>query len=231
MSRSDDPERLLAEALRAQAVSSPVPMTPLPEELGEPHTGEAEPAGEEAGDEEAGGPETGGEYPTETDTSSADDEQGANDRLEPDTPETAATGDESEHADNADTDNAEASEPGPGGVELTEEMMLRALTEGPITTELATIRIERTHHVETERFSPVENVLGPVGEGPGFGLLSGTEVGSVVGPAVDEPAESSPRSTRLMPTPRVRLGVGPVLVLAVALGLAAGVVAALLSML
>jgi hypothetical protein len=35
VSKSDDPERLLAEALRAQAVSTPVTMPPLPAVLTE----------------------------------------------------------------------------------------------------------------------------------------------------------------------------------------------------
>lgn len=193
-SKSDDPERLLAEALRAQAVSTPVNLPPLPKVLrGEepPDEPEPEPEVEDAAPEEA-------EQPTPEE--------------EPEEPAEVAK------------------------EQLTEEMMLKALTEGPTPTELATIRIEQTHHIETERFSPVENVLGPVGTGPGFGLLSGSEVGSSAGLPVSEPLPPPPPrprtegTTTRMPAKRARLNVWMILLLAVALGLAAGAVAALLSM-
>jgi hypothetical protein len=107
-----------------------------------------------------------------------------------------------------------------------------------VTGELATIRINNSqHHVETERFSPLENLYGGVADGPGFGLVSGSEVGSTVGPPVGEFDHLPPsaRATAAVPTARMRAERGQVpgwliLLFALVLGLAGGAVAGLLSM-
>ena len=185
MSKSDDPERLLAEALRAQAVSTPVNMPELPDVL--------------RAEQSEAAPEPTAE------------------------PKTAV---------------APAAAAETGAVEvLTEEMMLRELTSGPVTGELATLRIDQTHHVETERFSPLDNVYGPMGSGPGFGLLSGTEVGSTVGPPIGEYDHLNPNApvntvpTAKMPTQRGQVSWWLILLFALLLGLAGGAVAGMLSML
>jgi hypothetical protein len=176
VSKSDDPELLLAEALRAQAVSTPVNLPELPDVL-RAEQAEAAPKPELAAKETS------------------------------------------------------------GSSVLTEEMMLRELTSGPVTGELATLRIDQTHHVETERFSPLENVFGPMGSGPGFGLVSGTEVGSTVGPPVGEfdhlnpNAPANTMSTTKLPTQRGQVSAWLILLFALLLGLAGGSVAGMLSML
>jgi hypothetical protein len=131
---------------------------------------------------------------------------------------------------------AVADEPG-SDTPFTEEMVLRELSSGPATGELATIRINNAQqHVDTERFSPLENLYGPVG-GPGFGLISGTEVGSTVGPVVGEFDHLLPElPTTAVPTRRMRAERGQVpgwliLLFALVLGLAGGAVAGVLSML
>jgi hypothetical protein len=121
-------------------------------------------------------------------------------------------------------------------------MVLRELSSGPMTGELATIRINNAQQqYDTERFSPLENLYGPVG-GPGFGLISGSEVGSTVGPPVgefdhllpDPPTRAA--ATAAVPTTAMRAERGQVpgwliLLFALVLGLAGGAVAGLLSML
>ncbi|HEY0499576.1 MAG TPA: hypothetical protein VGD48_27775 [Kutzneria sp.] len=210
MSKSDDPERLLAEALRAQAVSTPVTMPPLPAVLARDVTPDVI-----QGDEAAAEP--------------ADDEPVADEDVAEDEPASAAE----EPAD-------EPAKPAAGSREgaFTEEMVLRELGSGPVTGELATIRINNSqHHVETERFSPLENLYGGVADGPGFGLVSGSEVGSTVGPPVGEFDHLPPsaRATAAVPTARMRAERGQVpgwliLLFALVLGLAGGAVAGLLSM-
>jgi hypothetical protein len=222
VSKSDDPERLLAEALRAQAVSTPVTMPPLPavlmEAAGEPKpattpepVAEDEPADDKATDKEA------------TDDGAAGEEH------EPDTFTTAKA---------VTADDALAEPPArPSDTPFTEEMVLRELSSGPMTGELATIRINNAQqHYDTERFSPLENLYGPVG-GPGFGLISGTEVGSTAGPPVGEFDHLPPEPvTRAVPTTRMPAERGQVpgwliLLFALVLGLAGGAVAGVLSML
>jgi hypothetical protein len=135
---------------------------------------------------------------------------------------------------------AEPGKPPAGSAEgaFTEEMVLREHGSGPMTGELATMRINNSQHqLETERFSPLENLYGGVGDGPGFGLISGSEVGSTVGPAVGEFDHLPPsaRATAAVPTTKMRAERGPVpgwliLLFALVLGLAGGAVAGLLSM-
>jgi hypothetical protein len=218
VSKSDDPERLLAEALRAQAVSTPVTMPPLPAVLtetpAEPKR-EAEPAPaveDKPVDDKATDDETAGEEQPEPDTSSKAKAVTADDALAEPPARTSDT-------------------------PFTEEMVLRELSSGPMTGELATIRINNAQqHYETERFSPLENLYGPIG-GPGFGLISGTEVGSTVGPPVGEFDHLPPEPvTRAVPTARMPAQRGQVpgwliLLFALVLGLAGGAVAGVLSML
>jgi len=202
VSKSDDPERLLAEALRAQAVSAPVTMPPLPAVLAQ----EAAKDGEAAEDKPA-------EEPVADEAVAAE---------EPEPP----------------ADEPVKPAPGTGEGAFTEEMVLRELSSGPMTGELATIRINNSQHqYETERFSPLENLYGGVDEGPGFGLISGSEVGSTVGPPVGEFDHLPPsaRATTAVPTTRMRAERGQVpgwliLLFALVLGLAGGAVAGLLSM-
>lgn len=249
MSKSDDPERLLAEALRAQAVSAPVTMPPLPAVL----TKAAEEAEEqpEAADEKSAVEDVAADEAT---TGEADaDEPDATDEAADDAATAEEDGvDEPESAPEAPAaDEAVAKEPeavprppaGSGDSAFTEEMVLRELSSGPSTGELATIRINNAqHHVETERFSPLENLYGPVGAGPGFGLISGSEVGSTVGPPVGEFDHLLPEpptravATNAVPTTKMRAERGQVpgwliLLFALVLGLAGGAVAGLLSML
>ncbi|MFC0544809.1 hypothetical protein [Kutzneria chonburiensis] len=201
MSKSDDPERLLAEALRAQAVSTPVTMPPLPAVLTK-----AEDAAEAEPDKAA---------------------------EEPDEAVSAE-----EPADEPPADEPAKPAAGTGEGAFTEEMVLRELSSGPMTGELATIRINNSQqHYETERFSPLENLYGGVGDGPGFGLISGSEVGSTVGPPVGEfdHLRPSARATTAVPTTRMKAERGQVpgwliLLFALVLGLAGGAVAGLLSM-
>jgi hypothetical protein len=217
VSKSDDPERLLAEALRAQAVSTPVTMPPLPAVL----THGASP------DDEA--PQAAADEPDADDTTDEAVEDDAVD--EPAAPEPTPA---------PQPLAAEPGKPpaGSGAGAFTEEMVLRELSSGPMTGELATIRINNSQqHYETERFSPLENLYGGVGEGPGFGLISGSEVGSTVGPPVGEFDYLSPsaRATAAVPTTRMRAERGQVpgwliLLFALVLGLAGGAVAGLLSM-
>jgi hypothetical protein len=206
VSKSDDPERLLAEALRAQAVSTPVTMPPLPAVL---------PQGDEAPVAEAA------------------DEPGPDEEATPD--EAVA---EPEVAPEAPADEPAKPPAGSGHGAFTEEMVLRELSSGPMTGELATMRINNSqHHYETERFSPLENLYGGVDDGPGFGLISGSEVGSTVGPPVGEFDHLPPsaRATTAVPTIKMRAERGQVpgwliLLFALVLGLAGGAVAGLLSM-
>ena len=202
VSKSDDPERLLAEALRAQAVSTPVTMPPLPAVL----TKTDEPP--EAAPEEA-----------------AEEPQEAVSVEEP----------------AAETPADEPAKPAPGTGEgaFTEEMVLRELSSGPMTGELATIRINNAQqHYDTERFSPLENLYGGVSDSPGFGLISGSEVGSTVGPPVgefDHLRPSALAATTAVPTTKMKAERGQVpgwliLLFALVLGLAGGAVAGLLSM-
>ena len=206
VSKSDDPERLLAEALRAQAVSAPVTMPPLPAvltEAADKAVEKSEPAAEAVEPAEA----------VEEDAAAEAEEQPA------------------EPAPKLD----------PGA--FTEEMVLRELSSGPSTGELATIRINNAQqHYDTERFSPLENLYGGVGGGPGFGLISGTEVGSTVGPPVGEfdhllpEPPTSAVATNAVPTTKMRAERGQVpgwliLLFALVLGLAGGAVGGLLSML
>lgn len=104
-------------------------------------------------------------------------------------------------------------------------------TQGDATAELVTVRIQQNQDVKTDRFSPLDNVLGPMDEGPGFGLLSGTEVGTLAGGA-DWQAETQqpPAETESSP-PRTqtRLNAWLIMLIVVLLGLAAGVVIGLLS--
>jgi hypothetical protein len=242
VSKSDDPERLLAEALRAQAVSAPVTMPPLPAVLTKaadeaPEQPEAaeeevaakdEPVTDEAADEATDEPQTG-------EGGSAD--SGA-----------AAKVEESEPATDEEPKAAPKPPAGSGDGAFTEEMVLRELSSGPMTGELATIRINNSqHHFETERFSPLENLYGGVSDGPGFGLISGSEVGSTVGPPVGEfdymlpdrsteAVASGAVATTAVPTTKMRAERGQVpgwliLLFALVLGLAGGAVAGLLSML
>jgi hypothetical protein len=205
VSKSDDPERLLAEALRAQAVSAPVTMPPLPVVLTE--------AAEQASVEEKAEP-------------IAENEVAEAESVQDEVP-------------------AEKAEPAPkltSDAPFTEEMVLRELSSGPVTGELATIRINNAQQqYDTERFSPLENLYGSAG-GPGFGLISGSEVGSTVGPPVGEFDHLLPElptratATNAVPTTRMRTERGQVpgwliLLFALALGLAGGAVAGLLSML
>jgi hypothetical protein len=211
VSKSDDPERLLAEALRAQAVSTPVTMPPLPAVLTE-GAGEPEPAVDEqpAADE------------------AAQEQPAAEEKPEVGTFATA----KAVTADDALTEPPKSDTP------FTEEMVLRELSSGPMTGELATLRINNSQqHYETERFSPLENLYGGVGDGPGFGLISGSEVGSTVGPPVGEfdHLRSSARATTAVPTTKMKAERGQVpgwliLLFALVLGLAGGAVAGLLSM-
>ena len=197
VSKSDDPERLLAEALRAQAVSTPVTMPPLPAVL------------------------TKGDEPPE-----AAPEQAAEE------PEEAVSVEEPA------ADEPAKPAPGTGEGAFTEEMVLRELSSGPMTGELATIRINNSQqHYETERFSPLENLYGGVSDSPGFGLISGSEVGSTVGPPVGEfdYLRPSAQATTAVPTTKMKAERGQVpgwliLLFALVLGLAAGAVAGLLSM-
>ena len=130
--------------------------------------------------------------------------------------------------------------------------MLRELSSGQVTGEVATLRINNAQqHYETERFSPLENLYGSAG-GPGFGLISGSEVGSTVGPPVGEfdhllpersadalatrPVDAGALATNAVPTTAMRAERGQVpgwliLLFALVLGLAGGAVAGLLSML
>ncbi|MFI9383024.1 hypothetical protein [Kutzneria sp. NPDC052558] len=230
MSKSDDPERLLAEALRAQAVSTPVTMPPLPAVL----TKAAEQAEEQPAESEE----------ADTDADSSADEAVADEADPADEPETADTTAESK------------AEPAPqppappqrtGDSPFTEEMVLRELSSGPAAGEVVTLRINNAQqHYETERFSPLENLYGSAG-GPGFGLISGSEVGSTVGPPVGEfdhllpepptgPVNQDVVATNAVPTTRMRAERGQVpgwliLLFALVLGLAGGAVAGLLSML
>ncbi|EWM15059.1 hypothetical protein [Kutzneria sp. 744] len=256
MSKSDDPERLLAEALRAQAVSTPVTMPPLPAVL----TKAADPAPEQpetaASDEAAAD-----EAPDDTAVEDESPEQDAAAPAQPVVPEQPVDSEpsdsesgDSELSDSKLGDEASAAavaEPkanpkppaGSGDGAFTEEMVLRELSSGPMTGELATIRINNSQHqYETERFSPLENLYGPVGAGPGFGLISGSEVGSTVGPPVGEFDHLLPElptratATNAVPTTRMRTERGQVpgwliLLFALVLGLAGGAVAGLLSML
>lgn len=204
VSKSDDPERLLAEALRAQAVSTPVTMPPLPAVL-------TEAPAEEQERPEAAAAEAAAEVI---------EEQPAAEEPEPAPPvKSKATGDSP----------------------FTEEMVLRELSSGPMTGELATIRINNAQqHYDTERFSPLENLYGSAG-GPGFGLISGSEVGSTVGPPVGEfdhllpELPTSAAATHAVPTTKMRAERGQVpgwliLLFALVLGMAGGAVAGLLSM-
>jgi hypothetical protein len=126
-------------------------------------------------------------------------------------------------------------------------MVLRELSSGQVNGEVVTLRINNAQqHYETERFSPLENLYGSAG-GPGFGLISGSEVGSTVGPPVGEfdhllpepptrPVDSSAVATNAVPTTAMPAERGQVpgwliLLFAVVLGLAGGAVAGLLSML
>ena len=200
VSKSDDPERLLAEALRAQAVSAPVTMPPLPVVLTE--------AAEQASVEEKAEP-------------IAENEVAEAESVQDEVP-------------------AEKVEPAPkltSDAPFTEEMVLRELSSGPVTGELATIRINNAQQqYDTERFSPLDNLYGSAG-GPGFGLISGSEVGSTVGPPVGEfdhllpepPTYAVP--TAKMPTERGQVPGWLILLFALVLGLAGGAVAGLLSML
>ena len=211
VSKSDDPERLLAEALRAQAVSTPVTMPPLPAVLTQ---GETAP------------PEA---HPSEKAAETPAEDSGADE----------ATPDEAEAPIEEPALAASRPPAGSGDGAFTGEMVLRELSSGPMTGELATIRINNAQQqYETERFSPLENLYGGVGEGPGFGLISGSEVGSTVGPPVGEFDHLPPsaRATAAVPTTRMRAERGQVpgwliLLFALVLGLAGGAVAGLLSML
>lgn len=210
VSKSDDPERLLAEALRAQAVSAPVTMPPLPVVLTE--------AAEQASVEEKAEPIAENEV-AEIEVAEAESGQ---DEVP------------------AEKVAAEKAQPAPkltSDAPFTEEMVLRELSSGPVTGELATIRINNAQQqYDTERFSPLENLYGSAG-GPGFGLISGSEVGSTVGPPVGEfdhllpepPTYAVP--TARMPTERGQVPGWLILLFALVLGLAGGAVAGLLSML
>jgi hypothetical protein len=237
VSKSDDPERLLAEALRAQAVSAPVTMPPLPAVLtkaAEPAEDQPEPA-DEAVEDEPAAPDEADEAveaveaePAEAaDSSSADSDPET--KPEPAAPQSPAPAQRS------------------GDIPFTEEMVLRELSSGQVTGEVATLRINNAQqHYETERFSPLENLYGSAG-GPGFGLISGSEVGSTVGPPVGEydhllpepptrPVDPSAVATNAVPTTRMRAERGQVpgwliLLFALVLGLAGGAIAGLLSML
>ncbi|MFC0439820.1 hypothetical protein [Kutzneria buriramensis] len=216
MSKSDDPERLLAEALRAQAVSTPVTMPPLPAVL----------------TEAADAPKPEAEPAPAVEDDPVDDEAVADKAEEQPEPDTFTK------AKAVTLDDALAEPPGrTADTPFTEEMVLRELSSGPMTGELATIRINNAQqHYDTERFSPLENLYGPVG-GPGFGLISGTEVGSTVGPPVGEFDHLPPEPvTRAVPTTKMPAQPGQVpgwliLLFALVLGLAGGAVAAVLSML
>lgn len=226
VSKSDDPERLLAEALRAQAVSAPVTMPPLPAVLTEAAVAEkAEPADEAVAEEK----------PEPTDEAVAEEKP-------------AEVVEEQEAVAGEDEEKPAGPAPRLDPAAFTEEMALRELSSGPMTGELATIRINNhQHHVDTERFSPLENLYGGVGDGPGFGLISGSEVGSTVGPPVGEfdhllfepptnPVTPDAVATRAVPTAKMRAERGQVpgwliLLFALVLGLAGGAVAGLLSML
>jgi hypothetical protein len=217
VSKSDDPERLLAEALRAQAVSAPVTMPPLPVVLTE--------AAEKASEKAVESSEPAAEVVVEETPAEAVEEPAA-----------------------ADAADEEKPAPKLDPAAFTEEMVLRELSSGPATGELATIRINNAQqHYETERFSPLENLYGGVGGGPGFGLISGTEVGSTVGPPVGEfdhllpepptsPVTADAVATYAVPTAKMPTARGQVpgwliLLFALVLGLAGGAVAGLLSML
>jgi hypothetical protein len=216
VSKSDDPERLLAEALRAQAVSAPVTMPPLPAVL-------------------ASKPEP--DAPDEPETPA--DAAGSGSGSAEEQPEPVAEAVEDEPAEVV-AEPAPVDKPAPtldADHPFTEEMVLRELSSGPMTGELATIRINNAQQqYDTERFSPLENLYGPIG-GPGFGLISGTEVGSTVGPPVGEFDHLPPEPvTRAVPTARMPAQRGQVpgwliLLFALVLGLAGGAVAGLLSML
>lgn len=205
VSKSDDPERLLAEALRAQAVSAPVTMPPLPVVLTE--------AAEQASVEEKAEP-------------IAENEVAEAESVQDEVPEEKVAAEKVEPAPKLTSD-----------APFTEEMVLRELSSGPVTGELATIRINNAQQqYDTERFSPLENLYGSAG-GPGFGLISGSEVGSTVGPPVGEfdhllpepPTYAVP--TAKMPTERGQVPGWLILLFALVLGLAGGAVAGLLSML
>ncbi|MEV6611317.1 hypothetical protein [Kutzneria sp. NPDC051319] len=262
MSKSDDPERLLAEALRAQAVSTPVTMPPLPAVL----TKAAEPAPEQpeaAASDEAAADEAPDDAAVEDESpdqdAAAESEQPVVPEQPVDSEPSDSESDDSKLGDSKLSDSklgdeaaaAAVAEPkanprppaGSGDGAFTEEMVLRELSSGPMTGELATIRINNSQHqYETERFSPLENLYGPVGAGPGFGLISGSEVGSTVGPPVGEFDHLLPElptratATNAVPTTRMRTERGQVpgwliLLFALVLGLAGGAVAGLLSML
>ena len=252
VSKSDDPERLLAEALRAQAVSTPVTMPPLPAVL----TKAADPAPEQP---EAAASDEGPEDTAVEDESPDQDVAAAPEQpvvpeqpvdSEPSNSESTGSklsgsklGDEASAAAVAEPKANPKPPAGSGDGAFTEEMVLRELSSGPMTGELATIRINNSQHqYETERFSPLENLYGPVGAGPGFGLISGSEVGSTVGPPVGEFDHLLPElptratATNAVPTTRMRTERGRVpgwliLLFALVLGLAGGAVAGLLSML
>lgn len=230
VSKSDDPERLLAEALRAQAVSTPVTMPPLPAVLTEAAE-RAQQRPEAAAEDEAAGVEADADEaePAVAVEKPAEADAGAKPAPQPPAPP-QRTGDSP----------------------FTEEMVLRELSSGPATGELATIRINNAQqHYDTERFSPLENLYGSAG-GPGFGLISGSEVGSTAGPPVGEfdylladrspdavatgPVDASAVATNAVPTTKMRAERGQVpgwliLLFALVLGLAGGAVAGLLSML
>lgn len=238
VSKSDDPERLLAEALRAQAVSAPVTMPPLPAVLtkaAEPAEDQPEPSDEAVEDEPAAPDEAVEAEPdadeakpqVDADSTSADSDPEA--KPEPEAPPSPAPAQRS------------------GDSPFTEEMVLRELSSGQVTGEVATLRINNAQqHYETERFSPLENLYGSAG-GPGFGLISGSEVGSTVGPPVGEydhllpepptrPVDSSAVAANAVPTTKMRAERGQVpgwliLLFALVLGLAGGAIAGLLSML
>ncbi|WP_211764661.1 hypothetical protein [Kutzneria sp. CA-103260] len=249
MSKSDDPERLLAEALRAQAVSTPVTMPPLPAVL----TKAAEQAPDQpeaTAEDEPAAPDEAAEAESVTDQADAEADQAEPAVDAEKTADPKPAGPEAEAKPEAEP-AASPQPPTPpqrsGDSPFTEEMVLRELSSGQITGEVATLRINNAQqHYETERFSPLENLYGSAG-GPGFGLISGSEVGSTVGPPVGEfdhllmepptsPVTPDAVATNAVPTTKMRAERGQVpgwliLLFALVLGLAGGAVAGLLSML